>query len=337
MAVPEQVRKQTEAVQQLYKDLEEDGTPSPEEGEGPPANDGTPPVQKPGLADSGPENAPPPEPEESDSGKGEDFEQKYLTLQGMFNAEVPRLTAQNAELLERLGQMEQLVATMQFAPTPEPEPAPEPVSALTADELEDYGESIDIMRKVSQEVASAYQQQITDLQATIQQLQGAIVPRVEQIAASQAQTAEQIFWSDLSLAVPDWKIINESQDFQTWLLEIDPLSGHSRQSFLENAQQNLDVNRVAGFFTSWQQETGTSPAQPNRSGSNSELEQQITPGRSRGTGTPLGNEQPTYTPQDISDFFAAVRRGEYKGKEEERDKLERDIFAAQREGRIVNA
>jgi hypothetical protein len=31
------------------------------------------------------------------------------------------------------------------------------------------------------------------------------------------------------------------------------------------------------------------------------------------------------------------RRGKYRGKEAERDRIERDIFAAQREGRIVNA
>jgi hypothetical protein len=333
MAVPEQVRKQTEAVQKLYEDLNEDGTPSPEEGEGTPSN-----VEPIVPADSVPEGAPQPGLEEPAPGGEEDFEQKYLTLQGMFNAEVPRLTAENAELGARLGQMEQLIATMQTAPAPTPEPEPEtPASSLTADELEEYGESIDIMRKVSQEVAGAYQGQIANLQATIQQLQGSVIPRVEQIGAQQAQTAEQMFWSDLSLAVPEWKAINDNQDFQTWLLEVDPLTGYSKQAFLDSAQQSMDVNRVAGFFTSWQQAAGTPQAQPNRSASDSELEQQVAPGRSRGSNTPKGNQPVTYTPADITAFFDDVRKGAYKGKEEERDKLERDIFAAQAEGRIINA
>jgi hypothetical protein len=32
-----------------------------------------------------------------------------------------------------------------------------------------------------------------------------------------------------------------------------------------------------------------------------------------------------------------VRKGKYKGREDERAKIERDIFAAQRDGRIVAA
>jgi hypothetical protein len=45
----------------------------------------------------------------------------------------------------------------------------------------------------------------------------------------------------------------------------------------------------------------------------------------------------TYTANDIKTFFSDVQRGKFKGKEQERDRKERDIFAAQREGRIVTA
>jgi len=333
MTVPEQVRKQTEEVQKLYAELENDGASSPEEGE-----DGSANVQEDALPSNVSEVAPPPETEELNSGEDEEtYQQKYQTLQGMFNAEVPRLTSENTQLSERLSHMEQLFATMQAAPAPEPAPAPKPASTLTEAELEEWGESIDIMRKVSQETAGAHQQQIAGLEATIQQLQGTVIPRVEQIAGQQAQTTEQIFWSNLSLAVPEWEVINDNQDFRTWLLEVDPLTGYSKQAFLDSATNDRDADRVAGFFTSWQRVNGTSQAQPNRSDSNSELERQITPGRSRGGGLPTGNQSVTYSPKEIESFYDAVRKGEYKGKEEERDKLERDIFAAQAEGRIVNA
>jgi len=99
----------------------------------------------------------------------------------------------------------------------------------------------------------------------------------------------------------------------------------------------LDAGRVAQFFASWTQANGTTQAQPNRSASNSELAKQVAPGKGRSIGIPQGSEKKTYTPQDITDFFKDVRDGKFKGKEEERDKIERDIFAAQQEGRIVNA
>ncbi len=336
MAVPEQVKKQTEAVQALYEDLNKQETP-PDTGEAVPANDEAPGIQAQETpANSVPEPAPQPEPVEPGNGdQDETFEQKYRTLQGMYNADVPRLNAQNQELAYRVQQMEQLIATMQAAPAPEPEPAPKPI--LTEEELEEYGESIDIMRKVSQEVAASYEKRIAELTNTVQQLQGSVVPRVEQIAMQHAQTVEQTFWSDLQNAVPNWRDINGEQGFQSWLLEIDPLSGLSRQTYLDDAQRNMDAARVAGFFTSWQQVNGAPQAQPDRPARTSELEKQVAPGRSRSSGTPQSDELPTYTSEDITKFFRDVREGKFKGKEDERDKLERDIFAAQREGRIVNA
>lgn len=327
MAVPKQVQKQTEAVQALYKDL---NAPSPEKGEGAPVQEYVP-------ADSADEVAPAPEPvEQGAGGQGEDYEQKWKTLQGMYNADTAQLNAQNQQLNGRLQQMENLISTMQE--TPAAAPAPEkPVTLLTEDEVEEYGESIDIMRKVSQEIAGGYQQQIDRLQQTIQQLSGHVVPRVEQLANQQAHSAEQGFWSALSDAVPDWREINDNTAFQAWLLEIDPLTNMTRQTYLDSAQRDMDANRVAKFFTAWSKATGTTSAQPNRSASNSELAKQVVPGKGRNTGTHQGGENRTYSPADLTAFYKSVREGKFRGKEEERDKIERDIFAAQRDGRIVNA
>jgi hypothetical protein len=66
------------------------------------------------------------------------------------------------------------------------------------------------------------------------------------------------------------------------------------------------------------------------------LEKQVSPGRSRSTGTPASaNQGKTYSPADIQKFFNDVRAGKYKGREPERSRIERDIFAAQRENRIT--
>lgn len=47
-----------------------------------------------------------------------------------------------------------------------------------------------------------------------------------------------------------------------------------------------------------------------------------------------GGDTKVYTRVDVAKFFDDVRKGVYKGREQERDRIERDIFAAQREGRI---
>jgi hypothetical protein len=65
------------------------------------------------------------------------------------------------------------------------------------------------------------------------------------------------------------------------------------------------------------------------------LERQVSPGRSRSTGTPAtANQGKMYSPNDIQKFFDDVRMGKFKGREQDRSRIERDIFAAQRENRI---
>jgi hypothetical protein len=349
MALPEQIRKQTEAVQELYKQLNGDGTNG--EGQNPPADGGTPPTEN-------VDNSTPPADENSatnnaaqsssgehtnDDGKGSDetLTQKYRTLQGMYNAEVPRLHQHNKELTGRLQQMEQLLATLSAQQAAgRPANQPEIQALITDKDQEEYGESLDVMRRVTREELIPVAQKIVQIERMLQQLQVNVVPQVKNLAHQQAMTAEQRFWMDLTSIVPNWRDINEDEDFKTWLLEVDPLTGISRQTILEDAQNTLDVRRVGNFFRSWLEITGQANAAQNtrRHDAASELERQVTPGKGRSTGAPTGSNAKTYSPDDIKTFFNDVRQGKYKGREAERDRIERDIFAAQRENRItVNA
>jgi hypothetical protein len=59
------------------------------------------------------------------------------------------------------------------------------------------------------------------------------------------------------------------------------------------------------------------------------------PGRAK-TAAPAGGpaEKPFFTTAQITQFYSAVNRGEYRGREDEQKQIENQIFAAQREGRI---
>jgi hypothetical protein len=342
MALPEQIRKQTEAVQELYKQLNGDdnqGTDNPAaNGDGASTNE---PSNEPSAdGANNPNDATPPqgnEPTPSGTSSDETLNQKYKTLQGMYNAEVPRLHAQNREMQSRVQQLEQLLSSIsaqQSAPTPQFQGDP----LVTDKDVEEYGDSIDVMRKVTRDELHPVAAKIAQLDSLIRQLQTNVVPQVQAVAQRQAATADQQFWNDLTGIVPNWQDINNDQNFQGWLLEVDPLTGISRQTYLEDAQRNLDVRRVGSFFNTWLNLSGQSAsAQPNRNSQSSELQKQVAPGRSRSGNAPGASTARTYSPDDIKAFFNDVRSGKYKGRETERDRLERDIFAAQRDGRIVNA
>lgn len=336
MALPEQIRKQSEAVQELYKQMnDEQPEGTKPEGDTPPADVPAAPVADAGATG---EPVPPQVVEQQPAGEKPPEEtvlQKYKTLQGMYNAEVPRLHQQNRELSGRLQQLEQLLASMQSAQPQKPtEQAAQKL--VSEKDVEEYGESLDVMRKVSREEMSPVLQRLNVIEGYLQQMQSNLVPQVQQVAQRQAVTAEQAFWTDLTSAVSNWREINGRPDFQSWLLEADPLTGITRQTYLDDAQRALDAQRVANFFRTWLDITGqaTVAQSTGRVSASSELEKQVAPGRSKSAGNPAQSKGKTYTPDDIQKFFNEVRQGKYKGREADRDRIERDIFAAQRENRI---
>jgi hypothetical protein len=335
MALPAQVRKQAEAVNKLYEELNVDTEQQggiAEAGQG--SGEGMSAAHE---ADSGEGQAPAPQPQEQGGGDKTEktLEQKYKTLQGMYNAEVPRLHAEKRELTNRVQQLEQLIAAMNTGPAQQQAPVQK---LITEQDVEDYGDSIEVMRKVFREEMSSKDAEINELRQLVRQMQGTVVPQVHQLSQNYAVSKEQRFWADLQTAVPDWQDINGNAEFQSWLLEVDPLTGIPRQTYLDDAQRNLDARRVANFFSAWRGMTGVPDARTHREAQfASELERQVAPGKGRSGGSRPQGEAKTYSADDIRKFFTDVQKGKYRGKEAERDRIERDIFAAQREGRIVNA
>jgi len=336
MAIPAQVKKQSEAVQKLYDELNSEDTEQDNSSEAVVENIKPVAVVE---TDSAEEQAAEPTDKEQiqvgDVAEEEAFEKRYKSLQGMYNAEVPRLHAEKRELESRVSQLESLMTTLG---TPN-QPSIAPAQALvTAADVEEYGDSIDVMRRVSREEVVQQQTRIDELENLVRGMQTSVVPQVQQLQHRQAVTTEQVFWADIQSAVPDWQDVNVDPEFQSWLLDVDPLTGISRQTYLDDAQRNLDARRVTNFFATWKAQTGQSVAQPSRKAdAASQLEKQVAPGRGRSGAVQGSGEPKTYNSNDIKKFFSDVQKGKFKGKEQERDRKERDIFAAQREGRIVSA
>jgi hypothetical protein len=234
---------------------------------------------------------------------------------------------------------------MQAAPAAPAQQAPQGQVAekyITDRDREDFGqEMIDFADRVAAERIAPLMAHISKMEQVINQLQG-VVPAVQNIQATQQRSAEQQFFDGLTRLVPGWESINAQQPFQAWLLDLDPMTGISRQTYLEDAQRRGDVQRVASIFNIWQQISGNSQvaqptARPNSpsSAANSELARQVSPGRSlNSTPAPTSSQDRIWTGADITKFYSDVRKGVYKGNDAERSRLEADIFAAQREGRI---
>lgn len=339
MALPKQVQEQIEAANALYEQIAETSS----EADTPTADTEATSEATSYEADNTQDNANS-APVEHTSAEPDPFEHRYKTLQGMYNADKSRWQQQANELQSRQQQLEQLLATLSAQQHTGPATTNDSGSLVSDTDREEYGDSIDVMRKVSQEELRPFMGKVSQMETAINQIMAnlntQIVPQMQQVAQQQAVSQEDRFWQTLASAVPNWQQINNDKTFHEWLLEIDPLTGTSRQSHLELAQRNLNASRVAAFFSTFSDQTGkykpNANAQPNRSAQATELEKQVAPGKSRTNNSVNSNKsEKTYSPDDIRKFFDDVRAGKYKGREAERNRVERDIFSAQQDGRIV--
>jgi hypothetical protein len=316
MAVPKQVADQIEAARQAQEQLSTGASnPDPE----PQVEDQgqTPPASAPTVND--------------------EWQHKYKTLQGMFNAQVGKLQ-------QELRQAREEAERLKTAPVPQSPPPAQPTQAFVAekyvtdkDEADFGADTIDLIRRAAREEfagqLAAERDRVANLEAALRTLQTDVIPKVEKVASTQQITVEQAFWRDLSAAVPEWQAINDDPDFHQWLLEVDPLTGASRQDYLESAQSQFDVNRVSKFFTTWKANAAPAKVEPPKKPASTELEKMIAPGRGRG-GDPPTQEKKTYTRDEIAKFYDDVRSGKFSGREQEKSQIERDIFLASQEGRV---
>lgn len=334
MSLPEQLQKQVDEANSIIEkhygtgaeggQSQESETGSAE-GDAPPATAESVESTPPQTAANEDENSP-------------TYAQRWRSLQGIVASQKNQLDVAN----QRIASMEQVIAMMQV-PATAPQQVTEAPTFITDKDREEYGaDMVDFaVRAAKQETAEVRaelnkaNQMIQQLGQQLNQLQGQVVPTVQRVAQNQQRTAKQEFFAALGQRIPNWEAINADQRFHNWLLTPDPMTGIQPQTYLENAQQSLDVDRTTAIFNTYLSATGAPPQAQSRTAPTSELEQQIAPGRSLTAPAPSANEARKWTRAEVKKLYDDKLRGLFKGREAEFATLEKDFFAAQREGRIA--
>ncbi len=226
---------------------------------------------------------------------------------------------------------DELIATQRRlqAPPLQPEQTPQPL--LSEQEIRDYGpEFLNVVKRAARE---EFLPEVNTLRAENE--------RLLQQGAEQGRRQVHAY---LDANVNDWRNVNHSTAFKSWLRLRDPLSGSIRQELLNGAFQTADALRVASFFKGFLSDEAASPALREQSAPQPQqapvrqptiaLETLAAPGRARSAPSSLPAEKPVYTRQEISRFYNDGRRGLWVGREADKARIEADIFAAQTEGRI---
>lgn len=326
MALPKQVEQQLKEIEALEKQLAGEPEPTPD-----PAPD---PESTP---DPAPAEPTPPSPEQKPVEKPRDpavsevpeetWQQKYRTLKGMYDAEVPRLHAQVKELQVFVTQLRDQLEATKAAPAPQAPVESTKSSLVTDDEVQAFGaDLIEVQRKVAREVAMEFRSELDALKAQNADLRA-------QIAKTGNQVGEVSFEQRLFQAVPDWHVVNNDPAWIAWLNEFDPILRGPRRDAAQAAYVAGDADGVAHYVRLFR--NSQAPAAPQVDQRQLELERQVQPTRTATATTPVSQKGKTYTTKDVERMFLKVKDLNVAQKYEEAQKLEAEIDAAYMEGRVT--
>lgn len=371
-ALPKAVREQAERAEQLAKELKASQSgeaPDPEqsqqEGQQPPKEGGDPASAaehrgQPEPQDSSTPAESPAAPQTPQSAPEDDrWEQRFRVLKGKYDAEVPRLHAavrakdqQLGELHQRLNDMEARMEAMNARGPKQGgiEEHPE----IDEEEIKQFGPDLyDFIqraaRKVADDIVRSREDRLTGQLNEVKQ-------STSQMRESMAKSEREKLIEYMNEHVSNWLEVNEDPKFIEWLDQYDPYAGEVRGKLLKQAFERNEAVRVANFFkgflnenaavkqtqdsgsTAPQGQEGGHPPAEGQQEPQAKLDDYMAPGtpKTGPDGAQEGSGKRVWTRGEIRDFQNRKNEFVRKGRPipEEYEKLERDLFKAQQEGRI---
>jgi len=227
------------------------------------------------------------------------------SLQGKYNAEVPRLSGEIRDLKAKIEQQQA---------------APDPAQASEgeAELREMYGDEIVDRLITSERRAEAA------VEAAKQELKPSL-DKISQFEQSAAQDAEDAMFAEIGKAHADWEKCNDMASFKSFLGEVDANSGLVRQQIVDMAIQRLDPQPIIRQLSAFKRRVKRG---------NQALETQVVPGDSgRTEAAPQGDSQ-IYLQSDVDKFFAQIAALKARGPlSDDQVRLEQTYSRAMFEGR----
>lgn len=284
-----------------------------------------------------PASTPEPKPERTD------WKQKYSVLKGKYDAEVPRLSQDLREANSRIGNLEDKLTELAAAPIAQPEPEPQVRTDFSAEEIADYGEDLleVIGRKARQIVETEYRPKISELEGQVSTLTAQVGSTDQRV---QKQETNEVF-AQLDREVENWRDTNVDPEFHEWLDQVDPYTGETRKNLMIAAFNRKNAQQVKAFFMNYKQENAAvvpeaAAPQPSgqggtEAGATLNLNDYVAPGTPRAGGDASApRDKRMWTAKEVGTFYSDVQKGRYKNRPDDKARIEADIVAASREGRI---
>ena len=337
--VPDHVRTAALAAEAIHKQAYEQTPATPE-----PVTPATPEPVTPTTPAAVTPPAPEPTndftgPADQQSIQDSEWARRYNSMHGRWQAaqrQIGAMEQQMQELGQELVRTQNLVASMQSPHAAQPARSDTTHGNLITDEdRASYGdELIDLARRAARETITPEIEQLrTENQRLTQRVQS---------------TGRRELFATLDGALPNWRAINTSVQFKSWLRLPNVYTGQVRGQMLKAAVDGAEAPKVIALFKDFlaeaqatgqqvpapQIEQQPQPAAPRTPAV--ALDTLTAPGRAKPASgdSQMPADKPIYSRAQISKFYDDKRRGLYAGRQADADAFEADLTAAQREGRI---
>lgn len=300
MSIPHQVEEAAQMAEELQGRLTGEANPPGEQ----PQQD----------VEDTPKQEPSQEPQEDLHEELRRFKDKYNTLQGKYDAEVPRLHQEIQDFKQRV--FDKVLSQAQ----PEPEQV-SPMDQRLAKFREEYGdEMFEAIRMIAKR----------ETEPLVQERLQAVSQSVEQVEETQVTAARNNFMNYLDQSVKgDWKSLwsGNDQKFIDFLSKPDPSGLYTYGDLVQAYNDNWDGDRLAKVFNTYFDEQ--TPKQQRQVTAPTAM---VAPNRTTQHVTPSADEKPIWTQSMIRQFQEDDRRNKYTP-EVSKSKWE-DLTLALAEGRI---
>ncbi len=321
MELPSAVKRAADRSEAIQKQLKE----------GKPKDQGTTPVNgTPASSDTLPDKTvvqqtPAPDTPQQQKGDEETYKQRYFTLKGKFDAQVPRLQQDLRDLQHTVSDLQNKNTQLSEAANNQNNKDPVDVEALDPEAFASYGEEFETLVKTIQTL----QTQNKSLADQVTRLSG----DVTQDRETKAKKAYEGYINEVRQKVEamnvNFDVLNNDPAFLNYLRQYPENEFEPRLAKLRRAEAAHDLIATIAIFKEYLgKSTPSNTPKPNV---------QPAPGN---PGTDLNPPIPAqstkiWTRAEISNFYKDKSNGKYAGREDEAKALEMDIFQAPRQGRIA--
>lgn len=289
-------------------------------------------------------------------GNDETWEQRYRSERGRREAMERNFHNQQGSLQTQVNDLMRQLDDVRNGRAPAAPGGAPPTAVITPEQraayVKEWGEEMTtFVLDVAGKIASASAGQVTQQ----------VNQRLQQSQEQLWQAGQIAMMGMLDERLPDgqgragWRIVNDDPQFGNWLQDRDGYSNLTRQQILRQAWQDNDTETVYRIFAGYMNpqplpvgQGGPGAPQggfpPNggapQPSQRLPLHSLAAPGPTRGgTATQPGGPEPNfYTQSQIAKFFVDKGRGLYNDTQQRQQfaaAIEVDIFAAQREGRVM--